>query len=188
MWVRTAGELRIIFRTVCHFAALGGRTAALVVANELMSCYLAINNTRLCKPIIDWADKVTKLTQADFESGEFSQVSRSFASTLSHCARSRCGEEVCVVSPFAERASCVVWQADVVTYHFYRARLRLLETDYDGADRYLTYAFHHCDSRAIRNERTILSFLIPVKLNLGKLPRVRAEGRGGKGARAGSLL
>lgn len=63
-------------------------------------------------------------------------------------------------------------QADAVTYHFLRARLFLLDTNYKEAERFLTYAFRHCPATAHRNKRTILSYMVPVKLNLGLLPRV----------------
>ncbi|EKU21917.1 pci domain-containing protein 2, partial [Nannochloropsis gaditana CCMP526] len=62
-------------------------------------------------------------------------------------------------------------QADAVTYHFLRARLFLLDTNYKEAERFLTYAFRHCPAAAHRNKRTILSYMVPVKLNLGLLPR-----------------
>ena len=63
-------------------------------------------------------------------------------------------------------------QADSVTYHFFRARLMLLEAKFKEADRYLTFAFRNCDPNHKKNQRTILSYIIPVKLNLGLLPRV----------------
>ncbi len=62
-------------------------------------------------------------------------------------------------------------QADAVTYHFLRARLFLLDTNYKEADRFLSYAFRHCPAAAQRNQRTILSYMVPVKLNLGLLPQ-----------------
>lgn len=63
-------------------------------------------------------------------------------------------------------------QADAVTYHFLRARLFLLDTNYKEAERFLAYAFRYCPVAAQRNKRTILSYMVPVKLNLGLLPRV----------------
>lgn len=68
-------------------------------------------------------------------------------------------------------------QADAVTYHFLRARLFLLDTNYTEADRFLAYAFKHCPAAAQRNQRTILSYMVPVKLNLGLLPRVSKRWR-----------
>lgn len=72
-------------------------------------------------------------------------------------------------------------QADAVTYHFLRARLFLLDTNYKEAERFLAYAFKHCPVAAQRNKRTILSYMVPVKLNLGLLPRVRQRVEGGRG-------
>lgn len=62
-------------------------------------------------------------------------------------------------------------QADAVTYHFLRARLFLLDTNYAEADRFLAYAFRYCHPASQRNRRTILAYMVPVKLNLGLLPR-----------------
>ena len=45
-----------------------------MMVNELFSSYLALNNARQCKPLIDWAEVRQGLTEADFTSGEFTHV------------------------------------------------------------------------------------------------------------------
>jgi hypothetical protein len=56
---------------------------ALILVNELLSCYLAINNPRLCKPLTDWADKVATL---DVNAGTFAQVGLLYIDHQSGCA------------------------------------------------------------------------------------------------------
>lgn len=58
-----------------------------------------------------------------------------------------------------------------MAYHFLRARLALLDTNYADADAFLGYAFRHCPPTSPRNQRTVLAYMVPVKLNLGLLPR-----------------
>lgn len=62
-----------------------------------------------------------------------------------------------------------------MTYHFFRGRLRLLETNYKEAERHFHYALQHCHVDAVHNRRTILSYYIPIKLHLNSLPRVRSR-------------
>ena len=59
-----------------------------------------------------------------------------------------------------------------MTYHYLRARLLLLDTQYAKVDKYLAYAFKHCHPSSPKNIRIILSYTVPVKLNLGLFPRV----------------
>lgn len=40
-----------------------------------------------------------------------------------------------------------------------------------SADEYLTYAFEHCHRQSIKNKRLILTYLVPVKMLLGHMPK-----------------
>jgi len=59
-----------------------------------------------------------------------------------------------------------------VAYHLYVGRLKVFEESYREAESSLDYALTHCHNKNFRNKRRILRFLIPVKLLLGKYPRV----------------
>jgi hypothetical protein len=62
-------------------------------------------------------------------------------------------------------------KGEVVAYLFYRGRLLMFEEDYAKAEQVLGEALSMCLRAEMRNRRRILSFLIPVKLSLGKQPR-----------------
>ena len=57
-----------------------------------------------------------------------------------------------------------------VTYRYYVGRLHMFEDNYKEAEQNLNYALRHCHKHSIRNKRRILNYLIPVKLEQGRLP------------------
>ena len=57
-----------------------------------------------------------------------------------------------------------------VTYKFYVGRLGLLNADFAAAENDLAFAFLHCPRSKPANRRSILTFLVPVRLHMGKLP------------------
>ena len=57
-----------------------------------------------------------------------------------------------------------------VTYKFFVGRLDVFDENFVDADEHLTYAFNHCHSKATKNRRLILKYLVPVKILVGKLP------------------
>lgn len=59
---------------------------------------------------------------------------------------------------------------DKVTYRYYVGRLQMFEDNYKEAEENLNYALLHCHKNAISNKRRILNYLIPVKLERGRLP------------------
>lgn len=59
---------------------------------------------------------------------------------------------------------------DKVTYRYYVGRLHMFEDNYKEAEDNLSYALLHCHKNAISNKRRILNYLIPVKLERGRLP------------------
>jgi len=61
--------------------------------------------------------------------------------------------------------------AQRVTYKFFIGRLSVFNDDYLAANEHLTYALARCYGKAQSNKRTILTYLIPVRLLLGSCPR-----------------
>lgn len=61
--------------------------------------------------------------------------------------------------------------AQQITYKFFVGRTAMFDSDYKTADEYLTYAFEHCHRQSIKNKRLILTYLVPVKMLLGHMPK-----------------
>ncbi|XP_043481957.1 PCI domain-containing protein 2 [Leptopilina heterotoma] len=61
--------------------------------------------------------------------------------------------------------------AQQITYKFFVGRTAMFDSDYKTADEYLTYAFEHCHKQSIKNKRLILTYLVPVKMLLGHMPK-----------------
>lgn len=61
--------------------------------------------------------------------------------------------------------------AQQITYKFFVGRKAMFDSDYKIADEYLTYAFEHCHIRCSKNKRLILTYLVPVKMLLGYMPK-----------------
>lgn len=64
-------------------------------------------------------------------------------------------------------------KAHLVTYRFFVGKKAMFDSDYKLADEYLTYAFEHCHQASKKNKRTILIYLLPVKMQLGKMPSIK---------------
>lgn len=62
---------------------------------------------------------------------------------------------------------------DKVTYRYYVGRLHMFEDNYKEAEENLDYALLHCHKNATSNKKRILNYLIPVKLEQGRLPTVK---------------
>eukprot|EP00551_Chaetoceros_affinis_P012038 CAMPEP_0203681956 /NCGR_PEP_ID=MMETSP0090-20130426/44268_1 /ASSEMBLY_ACC=CAM_ASM_001088 /TAXON_ID=426623 /ORGANISM="Chaetoceros affinis, Strain CCMP159" /LENGTH=405 /DNA_ID=CAMNT_0050550667 /DNA_START=67 /DNA_END=1284 /DNA_ORIENTATION=- len=62
---------------------------------------------------------------------------------------------------------------DKVTYRYYVGRLHMFEDNYKEAEENLDYALLHCHKNATSNKKRILNYLIPVKLERGRLPTVK---------------
>jgi hypothetical protein len=62
---------------------------------------------------------------------------------------------------------------DTVTYRYYVGRLHMFEDNYKEAESNLNYALAHCHQNAVSNKRRILNYLIPVKLERGRLPTLK---------------
>ncbi|XP_014231313.1 PCI domain-containing protein 2 [Trichogramma pretiosum] len=61
--------------------------------------------------------------------------------------------------------------AQQITYKFFVGRKAMFDSDYKGADDYLTFAFQHCHKKSKKNKRLILTYLLPVKMLLGYMPK-----------------
>ncbi|XP_026829337.1 PCI domain-containing protein 2 [Ooceraea biroi] len=61
--------------------------------------------------------------------------------------------------------------AQQITYKFFVGRKAMFDSDYKIADEYLTYAFEHCHMQCRKNKRLILTYLVPVKMLLGYMPK-----------------
>ncbi|KAK2578551.1 hypothetical protein KPH14_012231 [Odynerus spinipes] len=61
--------------------------------------------------------------------------------------------------------------AQQITYKFFVGRKAMFDSDYKTADEYLTYAFEHCHKHSHKNKRLILTYLVPVKMLLGYMPK-----------------
>jgi len=60
--------------------------------------------------------------------------------------------------------------AHLVTYKFFVGKKALFDSDYKLANEYLSFAFEHCHCRSKNNKRLILIYLLPVKMQLGRMP------------------
>ncbi|XP_048508184.1 PCI domain-containing protein 2 isoform X2 [Athalia rosae] len=61
--------------------------------------------------------------------------------------------------------------AQQITYKFFVGRKAMFDSNYKAADEYLTYAFEHCHKQSSKNKRLILTYLVPVKMLLGYMPK-----------------
>ena len=61
------------------------------------------------------------------------------------------------------------YKAHLVTYKFFVGKKAMFDADYKLADSCLTYAFEHCHRDSVKNKRTILIYLLPVKMQLGNI-------------------
>ncbi|XP_011312106.1 PCI domain-containing protein 2 [Fopius arisanus] len=61
--------------------------------------------------------------------------------------------------------------AQRITYKFFVGRKAMFDSDYKSANEYLTYAFEHCHKASSKNKRLILTYLVPVKMLLGYMPK-----------------
>ena len=60
-------------------------------------------------------------------------------------------------------------KSQLVTYRYYVGRKYMLYNSFKEAEEYLQYAFEKCDRDVRENKRSILRYLIPVKILLGQM-------------------
>ena len=61
--------------------------------------------------------------------------------------------------------------SDRVTFNFFVGMKYMFDDDFKGANKCLTFAFENCHRDSQKNKRKILTYLIPVKITLGLLPK-----------------
>ena len=66
---------------------------------------------------------------------------------------------------------CRYPKSQEVTYKYYVGRKHMFDNNFKGAEEYLTYAFEKCHIKSKANKRSILIYLIPVKMLLGHMPQ-----------------
>lgn len=64
-------------------------------------------------------------------------------------------------------------KAHLVTYRYFVGKKAMFDSNYKLADEYLTYAFEHAHKSSQKNKRSILIYLLPVKMQLGKMPSLK---------------
>lgn len=69
-------------------------------------------------------------------------------------------------SPLKERYP----KSQQVTYKYYVGRKHMFDYNFKAAEEYLTFAFEKCHKSSKANKRSILTYLIPVKMLLGHMP------------------
>ena len=62
-------------------------------------------------------------------------------------------------------------KSQLVTYRYYVGRKYMFDNSFKEAEEYLQYAFEKCDRDVRENKRSILRYLIPVKMLLGQMPK-----------------
>ncbi|KAK3095176.1 hypothetical protein FSP39_011060 [Pinctada imbricata] len=63
--------------------------------------------------------------------------------------------------------------AQQVTFKYYVGRKAMFDSDFKGADEFLTFAFERCHRSSRKNKRLTLIYLLPVKMLLGYMPSPR---------------
>ena len=65
---------------------------------------------------------------------------------------------------------CRYPKSQQVTYKYYVGRKHMFDNNFKEAEEYLKFAFEHCHVKSRANKRSILIYLIPVKMLLGQMP------------------
>eukprot|EP00744_Colponema_vietnamica_P012512 GILI01017556.1.p1 GENE.GILI01017556.1~~GILI01017556.1.p1 ORF type:complete len:391 (+),score=83.01 GILI01017556.1:81-1253(+) len=61
-------------------------------------------------------------------------------------------------------------RADAVAAKYYLGRILMYEENFVDAEKHLEWAFAHCHKNSLKNKRSVLQYLVPVKMHLGELP------------------
>jgi len=61
--------------------------------------------------------------------------------------------------------------SQLITYKYYTGRKAMFDSDFQGANDALSFAFQRCHRRSHKNKRRILIYLLPVKMLLGFIPK-----------------
>merc|ERR1739848_426985 len=74
------------------------------------------------------------------------------------------------IDALPEAISCQFSKAHLITYRYFVGKKAMFDADYKLADELLTFAFERCHRNARANKRTVLIYLLPVKMQRGRMP------------------
>mmetsp|Transcript_4282 Transcript_4282/g.5977 ORF Transcript_4282/g.5977 Transcript_4282/m.5977 type:complete len:439 (-) Transcript_4282:15-1331(-) len=63
-------------------------------------------------------------------------------------------------------------KSEMIAYHYYTGRLKLLQDDFTGARSDLMEALARCPKTAIKNKQRILITLVPLNISFGRIPTI----------------
>ena len=113
------------------------------LVNQLFKIYFKLNKLHLTKPLIRAVDSSPLRDKYEY-----------------HITPKK-------LSRFCSRFS----KSQLVTYRYYVGRKYMFDNSFKEAEEYLQYAFEKCDRDVRENKRSILRYLIPVKMLLGQMPK-----------------
>jgi len=149
---------RLAARADKQLEAKGGKPGATLekAAEHLMSCF------RTCAIDSKSSEDVTKRW------GMLNMVNQLFKIYFQVNKLHLCKPLIRAIesSPLKERYP----KAQQVTYKYYVGRKYMFDNSFKAAEEYLSYAFEHCHRESTANKRSILIYLIPVKMLLGHMP------------------
>ena len=139
------------------------RWGMLNIVNQLFKIYFRVNKLHLCKPLIraiessplkDRSVFVEYWVQANLD--ETNNLTRLLPKTA------YCIFEFMFIFRYPK--------SQQVTYKYYVGRKHMFDNNFKEAEEYLKFAFEHCHVKSRANKRSILIYLIPVKMLLGQMP------------------
>lgn len=77
------------------------------------------------------------------------------------------------VNNYLETSGLPIWEffkSDLVTLKYYSGRVAIIDNNFTKAEKELDLALRQCKNNAEMNQRTIIKYLIPVKIYCGKFP------------------
>lgn len=81
-----------------------------------------------------------------------------------------CKPLIRAIDQLPEQISGQFSKAHLVAYRYFVGKKAMFDADYKLADELLTFAFERCHRNAHSNKRTILIYLLPVKMQRGRMP------------------
>ena len=81
-----------------------------------------------------------------------------------------CKPLIRAIDALPETISSQFSKAHLITYRYFVGKKAMFDADYKLADELLTFAFERCHRNARANKRTVLIYLLPVKMQRGRMP------------------
>ncbi|KAJ1880966.1 COP9 signalosome (CSN) subunit [Coemansia sp. RSA 486] len=104
--------------------------------------------------------------------GTYHMANLLFALYLRQRAYNLCGSMIRAIRASELPALDTFPMSDQVTFRFYRGMLAFRSEDYSAARHDLLFAFQSCHRDAYQNKRRILTYLVPLMLIDGQMPRI----------------